>query len=296
MSRINQNIKIGVLGNFNKDEFYFIFNEVGKFLKANQIDFYLLENDKLILERLDYKESLSTFKEICDKANVILSIGGDGTIISSIRKFIKYKKPILGLHIGGLGFLAESNKENYQKKILDIKAGNYYIEDRMLLNVSVEAQGIDYNIVNELVLDRRDSARTIKTNIVISDKFANTYESDGIIFSTPTGSTAYSLSAGGPIVYPSMEIIIITPICPHTLSMRPLIIPSQKIIDVSFSEEIDKKLSLTVDGQIQEIISSQSKIAIKKSNYSAYLVKFKDHNYFKTLRKKMSWRGNLRIK
>ena len=296
MNKVNENIKIGILGNFKKDKFYQIFDELGNFLESNNISFYLLENDRIDLKQISYKDRVCNFDHIIKKANIILSIGGDGTIISSITKFLKYNKPILGLHIGGLGFLAECNNENYKNKILDIQRGNYYIEDRMLLNVTSSKDSINYDIINELVLDRRDSARTVKTNISISGKFANTYESDGIILSTPTGSTAYSLSAGGPIVYPSMEVTIITPICPHTLSMRPLIIPSSDIIDINFDNSENKRLSLTVDGQIQEIIDNKSEIVVKKSKYCAHLIKFNKYDYFRTLRDKMYWKGNLRIK
>ncbi len=289
-------MKFGILGNFSKDNFYDIFNDLGKFLKQNQIDFYLVENKKLDLDRISFKDNVSDFDFIIKESDIMLSIGGDGTIISSIRKCLKYKKPILGLHIGGLGFLAECNKDNYKDKILSIERGEYYIENRMLLNVEVPDSEINYDVINELVIDRRDSARTIKTNISISNKFVNTYESDGIIFSTPTGSTAYSLSAGGPIVYPDMEIIIITPICPHTLSMRPVIIPSDEIISVTFENSMNKDLSLTIDGQIQEVISNNISVLVKKSIYSSYLVKFKEYDYFKTLRNKMSWKGNMRLK
>ena len=296
MKKIDDNINIGILGNLKKDKFYHIFNELGVFLESNSINFYLLENDSMDLEKIFYKDRIANFNDIINQADIILSIGGDGTIISSIRKFLKYDKPILGLHIGGLGFLAECNNENYKEKFLDIKKGNYYIEDRMLLNVSSLEKNINYDIINELVIDRRDSARTIKTNIAISGKFANTYESDGIIFSTPTGSTAYSLSAGGPIVYPSMEVTLITPICPHTLSMRPLIIPASDIIEIDFDNSENKKLSLTVDGQIQKVIGSDSKILLKKSRHHAHLIKFNKYDYFSTLRDKMYWKGNLRIK
>ena len=296
MNKINTNLIIGILGNFQKEKFYEIFNELGSFLKNNNIDFYLLENNRMNIEKIYHRDSIVSFNEIIERTNIVISIGGDGTIISSIRKFLKYDKPILGLHIGGLGFLAECSNDNFKEKILDIKNGNYYIEDRMLLNVNSIQNDINHDIINELVIDRRDSARTVKTNISISGKFANTYESDGIIISTPTGSTAYSLSAGGPIVYPSMELTIITPICPHTLSMRPLIIPSYDSIDVNFDTSENKKLSLTVDGQIQEIINNDSEIIVKKSEYSAHLIKFNKYDYFHTLRDKMYWKGNLRIK
>ena len=289
-------MKIGILGNFNKYEFYDIFNELTDFLKSNNINFYLLENNRLDQSKLSKSECIRDFQYIADNVDIVLSIGGDGTIISTIRKFIKYNKPILGLHIGGLGFLAECNKDNYKDKILDIKNNKYHIEKRMLLNVSLKKEKINYDIINELVIDRRSSARTIKTHVTISERFANTYESDGIIFSTPTGSTAYSLSAGGPIVSPDIEVIIITPICPHTLSMRPIIIPSNDIVGIEFEDFNDNNLSLTVDGQIQEIIAKNSKVLLKKSDYSAYLVKFENDNYFQTLRNKMFWKGNLRIK
>mgnify|MGYP001203222777 FL=1 len=287
--------KIGILGNFNKHKFYEIFNDLSKFLISEGIDFNLLENSNINLGNIVYKDRIANFNAVKD-SDVILSIGGDGTIISSIRKFLKYKKPVLGLHIGGLGFLAECNHANYKDKILDIINGNYYIENRMILNVGSKDGRINHDIINEIVIDRRDSARIVKTNISISGKFANTYESDGIIFSTPTGSTAYSLSAGGPIVYPSMNIIIITPICPHTLSMRPLIIPDSDIVDVTFDKFKSSNLSLTVDGQIQEIVNANDVITVKKSDCYAYLVKFNKDDYFQTLRDKMSWKGNLRIK
>ena len=146
------------------------------------------------------------------------------------------------------------------------------------------------------MIERTDSARTIKTNIYISDKYANTYESDGIIFSTPTGSTAYSLSAGGPIVRPDMELIILTPICPHTLSMRPLIINDNDCINIDFNEKAQREISLTVDGQIQKNIQCNSKVIVEKSKFYATYVKFSKDDYFKTLRDKMSWKGNLRVK
>ena len=294
--KISNDMRIGISGNATKILFYDIVNELGDFLTLHKIKFHLLANKDLELNKLHYKDSIADFNQIVNESTMILSIGGDGTIISSIRKFLKYKIPILGLHIGGLGFLADCNQKNYQKRILEIQKGKFYVENRMLLNVRIKKEKTSYDIINELVIDRRDSARTIKTNISISGKFANTYESDGIIFSTPTGSTAYSLSAGGPIVYPTMDIIIITPICPHTLSMRPLIIPSTDRVRVNFDPSISRKLSLTVDGQIQKNITTKSDVEVKRSKHSAYLIKFKEDDYFQTLRDKMYWKGNLRIK
>ena len=288
---------IGILGNFSKDKFYTIFNELGDFLKMENVEFYLLESDKIDLSRVLHKETVSDINTIMKKAKFIISIGGDGTIISTIRKLIGYKKPILGLHIGGLGFLAESNSDNYKKRILNILNNDYYIENRMLLKVFYTNKNISYDVINELVVDKGYSGRTIRTNVGISNQYVNTYESDGIIFSTPTGSTAYSLSAGGPIVHSKLDLIVITPICPHTLSMRPLIVSSDEKIEITFeSDKINKDLSMTIDGQIQEPIDSSSMIFIEKSNHYASMIKFKDDNYYSTLRKKMNWKGDLRYK
>ena len=288
---------IGILGNFSKDKFYTIFNELGDFLKMENVEFYLLESDKMDLLRVLHKETISDINTIMKKAEFIISIGGDGTIISTIRKLIGYKKPILGLHIGGLGFLAESNSDNYKKRILNILNNDYYIENRMLLKVFYTNKNISYDVINELVVDKGYSGRTIRTNVGISNQYVNTYESDGIIFSTPTGSTAYSLSAGGPIVHSKLDLIVITPICPHTLSMRPLIVSSNEKIEITFeSDKVNKDLSMTIDGQIQESIDSNSMIFIKKSKHYASMIKFNEDNYYSTLRKKMNWKGDLRYK
>ena len=289
---------IGILGNFNKDEFYAIFNELGGFLKEENLEFYLLESKQIDLSRILHKEVVSDFETIVKKTKIIISIGGDGTIISTIRKLIGHEKPILGLHIGGLGFLAESNIDNYKTKILNILNNDYYIEKRMLLKVLYTNKNTRYDVINELVVDRGYSGRTIRTSVEVSGQYVNTYESDGIIFSTPTGSTAYSLSAGGPIVHSKLDLIVITPICPHTLSMRPLIVSSDEEIKVTFdtSDKANKELSLTIDGQIQESIDNDSMISIKKSNHFANMIKFKDDNYYSTLRKKMNWKGDLRYK
>ena len=291
---------IACTGNYRKSQFFNVVNSISNYFTNRNLDVDIMLSDdfekELDAPDLNKTIKVDNFLNCIKSSDLVLSIGGDGTIISSIRKCLKYEKPILGLHIGGLGFLAECNKDNYKDKILSIEKGDYYIENRMLLNVEIPNKEIDYNIINELVIDRRESARTIKTNLSISNKFVNIYESDGIIISTPTGSTAYSLSAGGPIVYPDMKIIIITPICPHTLSMRPVIISSDETIELTFENSRNKELSLTVDGQIQEAISNKIKVIVKKSDHFAYLIKFKDYDYFKTLRNKMFWKGNIRSK
>ena len=299
MIRVNWiDMVFGVLGNFNKEEFYDIFNELCDFLsKRDGIELYLLDNDRIDKQKIIRTDLIVNFDSFEKKSDVIISIGGDGTIISTLRKLIKSNLPVLGLHIGGLGFLAECNKFSYKDRLEDIINGNYYVEDRMLIEVYNNHDKYQFYSINEVVVNRGEIGRTIKINVSIDDKYVNTYEADGLIFSTPTGSTAYSLSAGGPIVSPELDLIIVTPICPHTLSMRPLIVPSNESICVSFEEEsLINNLSLNVDGQIQESISRKSKIIIEKSQYTSKIIKFNDYDYYKTLRNKMNWKGNLRFK
>tara|TARA_B100000131_G_scaffold315489_2_gene354003 strand:+ start:1603 stop:2472 length:870 start_codon:yes stop_codon:yes gene_type:complete len=286
----------GILGNFNKEEFYEIFNDLCLFLSdKNNVDFYLLENQNLDHGKILFKKSVVDFDFIKNNSDVIISIGGDGTIISTLRKLIETNLPVLGLHIGGLGFLAECNKDSYKDRVNDIIEKKYYVENRML--IEVESDSKKFHSINEVVVNRGKLGRTIKINVSIDNKYVNTYESDGLIFSTPTGSTAYSLSAGGPIVSPELELIIITPICPHTLSMRPLIVPSNEEICISFDKDSkDYLLSLNIDGQIQEMVEGDSKVIIKKSQYVSKIIKFTNHDYYKTLRSKMNWKGNLRFK
>ena len=286
----------GILGNFKKKEFYKIFNDLSDFLSSkNNIDFYLLDSNLIDRKKIKYKESIVDYNFIKKKSDMIISIGGDGTIISTLRKFVNSDLPVLGLHIGGLGFLAECNQDSYKERIDNIILEDYYIEDRML--IEVERDSCKFHSINEVVINRGELGRTIKISVSIGDKYVNTYEADGLIFSTPTGSTAYSLSAGGPIVSPELQLIIITPICPHTLSMRPLIVPSDQDIRISFEKESKKhSLSLSIDGQIQETITGESEIIIKKSKYLSKMIKFSGHDYYKTLRSKMNWKGNLRFK
>ena len=178
---------IGISGNFNKKDTYPILRDLGVFLSSKNITFYILEDKDIDFSRISSLEIIKDFKYISNNCDIIISIGGDGTIISTIRKFIEFNKPILGLHIGGLGFLAECSTENYKDKILDLISNKYFVEERMLLKV--ETEDTILHAINELVINRVDSVRTIKVNLDISNKYANSYESDGIIFSTPTGST-----------------------------------------------------------------------------------------------------------
>jgi NAD+ kinase len=236
---------------------------------------------------------LDTIATTCD---IMLSIGGDGTILSTVRKLNGHSIPILGIHIGGLGFLAECTIDNLRDSLQYIVDGKYEISEHMLLDANVsdlKGNTQSYTAMNDFVVDHGNSARILKTEVSVSDKYVNTYESDGVIFATPIGSTAYSLSAGGPIIHPSLNTVTITPISPHSLSARPIVLDGDTSIKLRFPEE-HVGIAFTTDGQVYVPINHTDSISIQKSHKIAKLVKLPFNTYFNTLHTKMGWSGKVR--
>lgn len=209
-----------------------------------------------------------------------LAIGGDGTFLKVARFYSEWKTPVMGINIGRLGFLSqvEGLNEEFNFLIDDIINGDFYIEERMML----ESQN---NIaLNDFVIKGTEQSRTSKLYLEINDKEVCDYIADGLIISTPTGSTAYGLSAGGPIVYPTMEAITIIPICPHTLNVRPLVIPSNEILTVKTREKL---LSVSIDGY--ETKNYVEKIKIKAADKKALLAFLNNSRFYTVLRNKLHW-------
>lgn len=291
---------IGLTGNFRKTRFYEIVNLIFPLImdaghSCLLSSDYLTDEDHILMD-MSFTTNTIEFSELVKKSDIILSIGGDGTILSTVRRMEENIKPILGIHIGGLGFLAESTRQTMGDAIMDILNKNYSIEERMMLSLYISGlNGInrEYHALNDIVVDHGHSGRILKTEVLVSGEYLNTYESDGLIFSTPTGSTAYSLSAGGPIITPTINTITVTPICPHSLSARPIVLPADEIVEASFDEDYEG-IACTIDGQVRLAMKGSSKLEIKKSSRIIQLVSLPGNNYFHTLRSKMGWTGNLR--
>ena len=289
---------IGLTGNFRKSRFYEIVNSIfpvivnaghSCFISSDYEEDEDAGKVKVGIDSLEFSELVET----CD---IILTIGGDGTLLSTARRMEENMKPILGIHIGGLGFLAESTRQTMAEAIEYISNQNYSIENRLMLSLhlsSLNGKSGRYQALNDIVVDNGHSGRILKTEITLSGEYLNTYESDGLIFSTPTGSTAYSLSAGGPIITPTIDTITVTPICPHSLSARPIVLPANEIIEASFTEDYEG-IACTIDGQIRFAIKGSTKLEIKKSSRIIQLISLPGNNYFHTLRSKMGWTGYLR--
>ena len=230
----------------------------------------LLENKNIEAEVVDIEELKSGF----DFAFVV---GGDGTILKAARFYAKYKTPIFGVNLGRLGFLSQSNEDEIQSVVDKILNKDFVIEDRIMLNSG------NANALNDFVIKSCDAGRTSKFSLKINDKFVCDYMADGVIISTPTGSTAYGLSAGGPVLSPSLKAFVIVPICPHTLTARPLVIPDTEKITVC----VENKSYVMADGQ--ESFTFEDELNIEKSDFCAKLALLNDNEFYSILRSKLHW-------
>ena len=289
---------IGLTGNFRKNRFYEIVNKIYPLISKSGNDCYISSDYKSYEKsnKLIVKINSLNFETLIENSDIILSIGGDGTLLSTARRMEGKIKPILGIHIGGLGFLADSNRKTMNEAIELMTEGKYIIDSRMMLSLTINDinnNNLEYHALNDIVINHGNSGRILKTEVLVSNKYLNTYESDGLIFSTPTGSTAYSLSAGGPIITPTIETITVTPICPHSLSARPIVLPANEVIKSRFKDD-SSGMVCTIDGQVHLNLDSNSILVIRKSSRMINLVSLPGYNYFETLRSKMGWVGNLR--
>jgi NAD+ kinase len=222
------------------------------------------------------------FEDLCKEVDFIVSLGGDGTLISVTRRAYKFDKPVFGINLGNLGFLTDINPDNVEEFLKKFLKGEYRIDERMVIEIIYNNKSL--YAFNDVVISKDVISSMINIQIDTNESFLNTYRGDGLIISTPTGSTAYNLSAGGPVVYPLTESFIITPICPHSLTQRPLVLPSNFELKATVKENFAK---LILDGQ--EIYDLNDKILIKKANKPAKLIHRIERNYFDVLREKLHW-------
>lgn len=290
-------MKFGIIGNLAKESLYEIVLNLVNQLECEKIQFFVQEEianeiEKRFSRRIEPKLNLM---DLLEKADIIVSFGGDGTILSTARLVGHRELPILGVNLGKLGFLAEVSPEEIFDFIKKVCNGEYRIEKRMVLEANVKGKNEKYFALNDIVIDRSGSTRVVDIETYINDEYLITYTADGLIISTPTGSTAYSLAAGGPIVTPSSNVITLTPICPHTLTARPVVIPDDSVIKIKV-EFYERDILITADGQIEYKIKPPVEVVVKKADYKVNLVKRLEISYFDLLRSKLMWGRDLRIK
>jgi NAD+ kinase len=229
--------------------------------------------------------------ELARQVDLMLVLGGDGTMIATARMIGDTQVPVIGVNYGGLGYLAEFPLEELFPALDSILAGQYKVQKRLMLTVELwrgEELVTRNRVLNDVVVNKSALARIIEIEAYLNEQFVNLFRADGLIVATPTGSTAYNLSAGGPIIYPSMNAVVITPICPFTLSNRPLVVPDDSVIAVRLMTE-NEEVALTLDGQVGVPLQAGDRAVIRKSKTAFNLVQPPNRNYFDVLRNKLKW-------
>ncbi len=223
----------------------------------------------------------------------IVVLGGDGTFLSVARFLADRDIPLMGVKFGEVGFLAETLEEKLFPALDALMNGDYSVERRVRLRVTVEREGTQKkatDVLNDVVINKSALSRLAACNVYIDTTYLTTYRADGLIVGTPTGSTAYSLAAGGPVIHPAVPGIILTPICPFTLTNRPLIIPDSAVIEIRLTDT-PTDIMLTFDGQEGVNVDAADRIHIKKSDNDLKMISMKDQNYFNVLKARLMWSG-----
>jgi NAD+ kinase len=280
-------LRIGIIGKTNIDQTYEIAKDLGKWFRERGVE-VILESG--IADKLRRKNSAPA-AEIPGLVDIILVFGGDGTFLGVARLACEHGTPILGVNLGGLGFLTEITVDEIYPMMERILRGDFEIEDRCMLRTTVrrgKARAKHYEVLNDVVINKEAEARIIDLEIYIEGSHVTTYKADGIILSTPTGSTAYSLSAGGPIVHPALPVTIITPICPHTLTNRPLVVSNEMKVEIKITTQ-QPDTYLTLDGQIGMRLRTGDVIEVRRSDTLIKLVKSPFRDYFTILKTKLMW-------
>jgi NAD+ kinase len=232
-------------------------------------------------------------EEIPTRSDLIIVLGGDGTLLNVAHITHPHGVPILGVNLGSLGFLTETTQDDLYSTLQSVLNGECEIEHRMLLNASLwrnETKLCDFNVLNEIVINKGALAQIVNLTVLVNDQPMTSYRADGLIIATPTGSTAYSLSAGGPIIHPSMHALVLSPICAFALTNRPIVVPDTSQIKVKLSKRHDDEdVRITLDGKLGYNMESGDILEAKKASVSVKLVQAPGKNYYHTLRNKLHW-------
>lgn len=287
-------MKLAIYGRVYKKEYQQQLQNLFDYLHENEIEFYVEESfliqckqAQLRIQQADTFDSYSSLKNA--KVDYVVSIGGDGTILDTLTYVQDQEIPVLGVNSGRLGFLAGVSMNDIRKALENLSRGHYSIDSRAVLQLESNKElfeGSKYAL-NDFVIHKKDSSSMIIIHTYINGEFLNSYWSDGLIISSPTGSTGYSLSCAGPIMYPSSSSFAITPIAPHNLNVRPIVISDENVLSFEIEGRATSYL-VSLDSR-SETINQNVQLAIKKAGFSFKLIRYNDDNYLTTLRKKLMW-------
>jgi NAD+ kinase len=259
------------------------------------IDFLSNKDIKLLIdESSDYENSHTNsvnHNDFVETVDLIIVFGGDGTLLNSARKYLDYEIPILGINMGKVGFLTDIKVDNFEKSLSDILDGNYLIEERNLVSAKFNETHL-YGL-NEVVIHSGSYAQLMRYQLSVNDRIVYEQRSDGLIVATPTGSTAYALSAGGPIIHPSLDVWTILPMLPQSLSSRPFIISSEEKVIINLFDGPNEQAKICVDGQDDIDLPFNVEISVSKMKKTLKLVHPKDNDFFEACREKLGWSLNI---
>jgi NAD+ kinase len=280
--------RVGIISKPRKSEVREVVPRLLEWLKERQVEACIDKETGAILET---NSRCLTRNEMPAQVDLIIVLGGDGTLLATARALNRRPVPILAVNLGGLGFLTVITREELYPTLEQVLAGNYQSERRVQIEgeiVRADEALSSFLALNDVVLNKGAIARILDFNVLVDGQFVSSYKSDGLIVSTPTGSTAYSLAAGGPVIAPTVGAFIITPICAHTLTNRPLVVPDSVTVEVVLKTERESAY-LTVDGQMGIAARSDDIVRIRKSGSYVELIQPKQKNYFEILRQKLKW-------
>lgn len=286
---MNREIKaVGIIANVKKEQSKEHTRSLLNWLQQRGLDVFL---EKRIAEIIGCKGGMER-KTLVSTVDLLIVFGGDGTILRTARFTLGFGTPIVGINLGGFGYLTEVNLNEMYSALERILQGDYKTEKRMMLDsvINTQEDGQIHTVLNDVVINRANLSRIVELETYVDGHYLITYKADGLIISTPTGSTAYSLSAGGPIVFPEQDAIIINPISPHTLTNRPIILPADVSIKVIIRSK-EQGAMLTLDGQTSFTLKSGDILTVRKSIYVTTLISSPHRDYMEILRTKLGWGG-----
>ncbi len=281
---------VGLFGRYRDESIRAPVERLGDFLRARGLDVRIDENTAAILG----KSSLAStpFEKIGQAIDLAIVVGGDGTLLSIARQLAPQGVPMVGVNRGRLGFLADVSVDQMLEDIAHILDGEYHSETRLLLSSEIMRMGRIVHAAtafNDVVVTKGELARMIECEIFLGGEFVNRSRGDGVIVASPTGSTAYAMSAGGPVLHPTLPALAIVPICPHTLSFRPLVVSSDSVIEIVMTGDPGQHAHVSFDGQSTMALSDGDHIFVRRAEHSVELVHPARRSYFDVLRQKLHW-------
>jgi NAD+ kinase len=271
-----------IIANYLKKDVELIVEEISSYFEKQEVTVHVFAYNDTIPESLAVR------------ANLAISLGGDGTLLHSARIFAGFDIPILGVNLGDFGFITEISRNEWREAFEKYKKGLLSVSERIMVKVNVEREGhsvFSSKGLNDAVVSAYGISRIVWFKVFFSETYVGRYRADGVIIATPTGSTAYSMAAEGPILHPEMEALILNPICPFTLSNRPIVIPGSEVIIVHIEKQQRTDIILTIDGQEVFSLKPEDKVVFMQADKKAHIINSDKRNYYEVLRSKLNWSG-----